>query len=826
MQRIDDRADHHRQGGRGAAFAAGLDAERIGWRQHLDNLRPERWQCVGARHAVVHERAAHRLAARRIDDALLPHRLADALRNAAVSLAVHDERIDAAADVVDRCIPRDRHMARVGVDLYLADRAAVRKYRIVHLVVGGGAKPVLELEIGMLGGLSRQFEEVEVAVAGRRRESAVLEPHAVLGRVEHRGRDLSRLGDQVVRGLGDHRAGVAHGTPRVGAAAHADDVGVADHDVHGLDRQVQQIGRDLREARLVALAARLGADHHADPAVRPHHDFGTLLRRADRGLDVIRKPETQQLAALPRLALALLEPVDVRDAHGKVHVGLVGAAVVAHADRVEIRKLLRRDEILAAQPKTIEAEFVGRLVDQPFDRERDLRPPRAAVRVGRHGVGERRARAHGRGRNIVRAGDQACALRERRQRDAQRADIAHVVGAHGEKPAVLADGELDARQQIAALVIGKKSLRARGGEFHRTADLLRSPHDEAEFDVGPVARAEVAADVEAEDAHLVGRHAQHAGELLLVLYRAAAAGMQGVAAGLLVVVAETGAQLHRDRGDAPDVIVHRHDMVGRGERAIGRFPVAEGGIGEHVVGHFLPHRRCARLDRVGGLNDERQLLVFDLHRFGGIHRLHASLRHHHRQRLANVPCLVGGHQVMEADEHGAAIGRTELYVVFRRRRSRVLDRVETVRPYVGAGEHAEYARHCSGLRGVDPDDARMRMRGAHHRRVGLAVHREIVGEPPLAGQQALVLLAAQRLADGLERSPLGDGNAFAHGAPAFTLARLVPRTPFIPAQAGIQGATSGSDLEQWVPAFAGRNGKGNGRWIIRQRRGLSSSGTA
>ena len=51
---------------------------------------------------------------------------------------------------------------------------------------------------------------------------------------------------------------------------------------------------------------------------------------------------------------------------------------------------------------------------------------------------------------------------------------------------------------------------------------------------------------------------------------------------------------------------------------------------------------------------------------------------------------------------------------------------------------------------IDAADARMRMGRAHHRRVGLAVRAEIVAEPALAGDQPLVLLAADGLADEAE----------------------------------------------------------------------------
>ena len=56
---------------------------------------------VGARHRVVHERAGHELALFVIDR-VLEQRLADALRHAAVHLALDDHRIDNRAEVVDR----------------------------------------------------------------------------------------------------------------------------------------------------------------------------------------------------------------------------------------------------------------------------------------------------------------------------------------------------------------------------------------------------------------------------------------------------------------------------------------------------------------------------------------------------------------------------------------------------------------------------------------------------------------------------------------------------------------------------------------------------
>ena len=64
--------------------------------------RVQRRQLVGARHAVVHQRAGEELAARLVVDHLLVQRLADALRHAAVDLSLHLRGVDRAPDVVGR----------------------------------------------------------------------------------------------------------------------------------------------------------------------------------------------------------------------------------------------------------------------------------------------------------------------------------------------------------------------------------------------------------------------------------------------------------------------------------------------------------------------------------------------------------------------------------------------------------------------------------------------------------------------------------------------------------------------------------------------------
>src|SRR5262249_62047394 len=100
---------------------AALGAERVvGAGLPLVAFGDERRQIVRACHRVAHERAAHQLAAA-VVGATLEQRLADALGEAAVDLALDDHRIDDGADGVDAPETDDLEAAGVGIDLELAD---------------------------------------------------------------------------------------------------------------------------------------------------------------------------------------------------------------------------------------------------------------------------------------------------------------------------------------------------------------------------------------------------------------------------------------------------------------------------------------------------------------------------------------------------------------------------------------------------------------------------------------------------------------------------------------------------------------------------------
>src|SRR2546429_244554 len=124
---VHDRVRNRSERGRRAAFASGADAERVRRRRHLAQLGRKRRKKVRPGHGVVQERSRQHLSGFRVVTALLEQRLARALHDAAVSLAVENERIHGAADVVHGCQAHDFHHAGVGIDFHLAHLAAVGK---------------------------------------------------------------------------------------------------------------------------------------------------------------------------------------------------------------------------------------------------------------------------------------------------------------------------------------------------------------------------------------------------------------------------------------------------------------------------------------------------------------------------------------------------------------------------------------------------------------------------------------------------------------------------------------------------------------------------
>src|SRR5207249_4202810 len=117
--------DHDAERGGRAALAGRADAQGVRRGRYLGEFGGEERHRVGARHRVVHERPGQQLAAVAVIDDLFAHCLADTLDDAAMDLAVHDHRVDRPSDIVDRAVAHDLDGTGVGIDLDLADVAAI-----------------------------------------------------------------------------------------------------------------------------------------------------------------------------------------------------------------------------------------------------------------------------------------------------------------------------------------------------------------------------------------------------------------------------------------------------------------------------------------------------------------------------------------------------------------------------------------------------------------------------------------------------------------------------------------------------------------------------
>ena len=129
-----------------------------------------------------------------------------------------------------------------------------------------------------------------------------------------------------------------------------------------------------------------------------------------------------------------------------------------------------------------------------------------------------------------------------------RADIAGVRTAHREEPAVLVEGELRIHREVAALVIADKRFAAVRRPLDGMAETLRGPGHEGEFRIERVPGAVISSHIGGHHPHPVLRHAEYFGELALRPNHPAAAGMEGIAAGLGVERGDGGPWFHRNAG--------------------------------------------------------------------------------------------------------------------------------------------------------------------------------------------------------------------------------------------------------------------------------------
>ena len=392
-----------------------------------------------------------------------------------------------------------------------------------------------------------------------------------------------------------------------------------------------------------------------------------------------------------------------------LHHLVIGAAVVVQAERVAVRHRAFRHQVAPPQLDAIEAALARRQIDQPLHHEHRLGPAGAAIGPGRRGVGQRRAGAEMHGRHVVDAGHDLDALVQRAERDGIRAAVDDVGAAHRQERALRIEREFGIGRQVARLIVAQECLAALAGPFHRAADAPRRPGDQRELRIGCAARAEIAADIVHHHAHVVVRDAEHHGHVVPRAHRAAGAGVQRVASGRGVVFADRRARLHRHAGDAlhrgaRDAPHARRQRTPHRSRRHRR-PWHRG---RDSMRHPTRRSGAPAATACAGMDHGRQFLVVHHDEFGGVLRRGKAVGHDHRDDVADMAHLVGGHRIMRRNERRRAVRVLELDVGRIAGAHRMRDRLQPVGQQIAAGQHRKHAGRPSPVRHRSIEFARAR----------------------------------------------------------------------------------------------------------------------
>jgi hypothetical protein len=264
-----------------------------------------------------------------------------------------------------------------------------------------------------------------------------------------------------------------------------------------------------------------------------------------------------------------------------------------------------------------------------------------------------------RDRHPVDGGHDLDALLQRRVVGGMGAGIADVGPAHRQEISLRVEGEFRGHREVTGLVVAQERLVTVAGPFDRLCEAPRRPRDQGELRIDHPAGAEIAADLAHDDAHIVRRHRENGGEVVLEPPHPAAAGIERCAAGIGVECGDRGARLHGHAGDALDPGVEFHHMGGAGEGRRGAGGVAEFAVDHDVGVGFVEQARCIGMGRLARVGDRGQHLVVDLDQFGAILGGGDAPRHHHGHGLADEANFVGRQRIMRRRESLEAVAALE-----------------------------------------------------------------------------------------------------------------------------------------------------------------------
>ncbi len=333
-----------------------------------------------------------------------------------------------------------------------------------------------------------------------------------------------------------------------------------------------QLGLDaepLRQHRIehggVALAGRLHVEAQDEPLAARKVQRGRLEREAARVLEHAGNPDPAVLAALARLATALLEAVIVGECQRLVDHRLELARVDRGSDRGLVGQRRRPDQIALAQLYRVDAGDARGLVDHALQDVVGLGAARAAIGRRGRGVGEDAARIDVDQLDVVHAGQ---AAREVQGLDvgADGADIgahaAEVADAQREKLALLVERQLDVAIGVARVVVAEEGLGTVRHPMHGPADLARGDQDREVFGVRSGLQSECTAHILGDDTQLRVGNAEDRREPVAQGAGALRAAAQEIAVVRRIVGGGGAARLHGMDHDA--LVHHRHtgDVLG------------------------------------------------------------------------------------------------------------------------------------------------------------------------------------------------------------------------------------------------------------------------
>ena len=471
------------------------------------------------------------------------------------------------------------------------------------------------------------------------------------------------------------------------------------------------------------------------------HRAGESGRRDAGGFDEARDADAAQTPGRFRRRPASRETVMPRACERAFQDSREVAAIVGRSDRRGVGHRIAGDQVAAADLDRIEAGGGGRAVGQPLEDEARLGPPRAAIGVGRHRVGEDAGHLDIDRRRAVNAGEQRRVDRARDRR-AEGREIGPQIG-HGfdpepEEPAVLVERELGPGAMVARLGVGDEGLAARADPPDGPAEAARRPADRDLFRIVLALVAEPAADIGGDHPDLAVGHAELGRHRPPHQMHRLGGVVERDRFGDRVVGRHRGARLKRGAGDAVVVDVDPDGARGRFHRAVDRRLVAAApdvaDISRRlVVQHDFGADGLARADHGG------QRPVANPDQLGRVVGRGLRLRQHRRDRFADMPDPVPSERPARRLRHRRPVLGRDL--------PEARHRPDAVSRHVGAGEHRRDAGNGARRGGLDVRQLRVGVIRSDETAMERAGDDTIRHVLPHAGQKPPVLQAQNRRAD-------------------------------------------------------------------------------